>query len=278
MSRWSREIETLDPAVEYQRIYYLLSCYEFAWDMEKALEFALFRTYAIPSISALLSWTGEFQNNTRKRYDDTELLLSEIAENGQDSERGESAIGRINEMHARFRISNNDMLYVLSTFVVEPVRWLERFGKRAMTQTEVDACVNYYRALGTNMGIDDIPQTYTAIDRFNRRYEEKNFRYAPSNAEIGSVTRDLLLSFYLPEFAVSVGRPAVHALCDRSLRDAMGFERPPGWLEWMLTNALKLRGRSMRLLPARRRPRLLTKRNRPTYPDGYRIIDLGTFD
>lgn len=58
----------------------------------------------------------------------------------------------------------------------------------------------------------------------------------------------------------------------------MGFERPPGWLEWMLTNALKLRGRSMRLLPARRRPRLLTKRSRPTYPDGYRIIDLGTFD
>lgn len=120
MSRWSKEIAQLDPSVDYERIVYLLSTFEFAWDIEKALEFALFRTYGVPSISGLLSKTGAFRKDTQKRYDDTELLLAEIAESGQDSVRGQVAMTRINDMHARYRISNDDMLYVLSTFVTEP--------------------------------------------------------------------------------------------------------------------------------------------------------------
>lgn len=277
MSRWSEEIETLDPRVDYERICFLLSAYEFSWDIEKALEFALFRTYAVPSISGLLSWTGEFRDRTRKRYDDTELLLSEINENGQDSASGQASIARINEMHGRFRISNIDMLYVLSTFLVEPVRWLNRFGKRGMTPTEVEACFHYYRALGTKMQIRNIPDSYAAFEAFNRDYETRNFRYAETNAEIGSLTRDLLLSMHVPKRLVPIGRPAVHALCDPPLRSAMGFEEPPRWLERLLVAGLGIRARILRILPSRRRPRLITKRRRPTYPSGYRIMDLGTF-
>jgi len=40
-----------------------------------------------------------------------------------------------------------------------------------------------------------------------------------------------LLSFYLPKWSVPFGRPIVHALCDPPLRSAMGFRRPPGWME-----------------------------------------------
>ena len=57
----------------------------FPWDIERSLELALYRTYAIPSISALLAQTGEFTHRPRKRYDDTELLLSEVMENGFDT-------------------------------------------------------------------------------------------------------------------------------------------------------------------------------------------------
>ena len=148
MSRWSKEIAQLDPPVDYERIVYLLSTFEFAWDIEKNLEFALFRTYGVPSISGLLSKTGAFRKDTQKRYDDTELLLAEIAESGQDSVRGQVAMTRINDMHGRYRISNDDMLYVLSTFVTEPKHWLDRIGRRALTTVEIDASVNYYRALG----------------------------------------------------------------------------------------------------------------------------------
>lgn len=275
--RWSKEIETLDPHVDYERICFVLSAYEFSWDIEKSLEFALFRTYAVPSISALLSWTGEFRDRTRKRYDDTELLMSEISENGQSSERGQAAIARMNSMHGRFRIANNDMLYVLSTFVVEPVRWLERFGKRPMSPTEVTGWVCYYRALGERMGISSIPENFTAFDRYNRDYELSHFRYAATNAEIGALTRDLLLSMYLPKPLLPFGRPVVHGLCDLPLRKAMGFTDPPRWVERFSVTSLRVRAGLLRMLPTRRRPRLITKRLRPTYPKGYRISELGTF-
>lgn len=277
MSRWSDEIETLDPSVDFERIVYLLGSYEFAWDIEKALEFALFRTYAVPSISGLLSRTGAFQTDTRKRYDDTELLLSEISENGQGSERGRAAITRINEMHSKYRISNGDMLYVLTTFVVEPVRWLDRFGRRPMTRKERDAWTRYYRALGQRMGIKAMPGSFDAFVSFGRDYEDAHFRYADSNAEIAEVTRDLLLSFYLPRGLAPLGRPIVHALCDPPLRTAMGFRTPPKWVERFAVTSLWLRSYVLRLLPTRRRPRLITARRRPTYPDGYTIGELGTF-
>ena len=277
MTAWSNELQSLDPETDYERIVYLLSVYEFSWDIEKALEFALFRTYAVPSISSLLSRTGAFSKDTRKRYDDTELILSEIAENGQASDPGRKAIERMNDMHGRYRISNNDMLYVLSTFVVEPVKWLERFGKRAMRPAEIEASVLYYQALGQKMGIKDIPLDFVEFEEYQRAYEATHFHYEDTNAEIGCLTRDLLLSMYLPNWLVPFGRPAVHALCDPELRDAMGFTHPPRWLEHAMVTGLKLRASLLRILPSRRRPRLLTKRDRPTYPSGYRIGELGTF-
>jgi hypothetical protein len=277
MSRWSKEIEQLDPSTEYERIVYLLSAYVFAWDIEKALEFALFRTYGVPSISGLLSKTGAFRNDTQKRYDDTELLLSEIAENGQDSDRGQAAMARINDMHGRYRISNSDMLYVLSTFVTEPKHWLERFGRRPLTQHEIEACVHYYSALGAKMGISEIPQNFDAFDAYKTTYEADHFTYAPTNGEIAGATRDLLLSFYLPQRLVPFCRPIVHALCDVPLRHAMGFADPARWLERFVIAALKTRAKILRLLPARRRPRLVSERRRKTYSDGYRIDRLGTF-
>src|SRR5687768_15301280 len=110
------EIESLDPQRDHQRFSYLILVYEFPWDTTRSLEFALYRTYAVPSISGLLDMTGEFAARARKRYDDTDLLISEIFEHGYDSERGRAAIRRMNQMHGRFPISNEDMLYVLSTF------------------------------------------------------------------------------------------------------------------------------------------------------------------
>jgi hypothetical protein len=100
-----------------ERTVWLLAHVHFAWDINKALEFALLQTFAVPSISGLLDRTGEFSNRTLKRYDDTAILIREVLSNGLDSDRAQRAFRRINDMHGRFRIANDDFLYVLSTFV-----------------------------------------------------------------------------------------------------------------------------------------------------------------
>ena len=78
------EIEALDPVVDHQRIVYLDACYEFPWDLTRSLELALFRTYAVPSVSRLLARTGEFTERAQKRYDDTELLIRNFVDWGYD--------------------------------------------------------------------------------------------------------------------------------------------------------------------------------------------------
>src|ERR1700730_11401385 len=98
------EILALDPVKDHCRIVYLFTCYEFPFDALRAAEFALFRTFAVPSIAGLLHRTGEFERYAQRRYDDTNLLLSELVEHGYDSERGRAALRNMNQQHNRYPI------------------------------------------------------------------------------------------------------------------------------------------------------------------------------
>jgi hypothetical protein len=46
------EIRRLDPERDCQRIVFLSTCFDFPFDTTRALEFALFRSFASPSVSA----------------------------------------------------------------------------------------------------------------------------------------------------------------------------------------------------------------------------------
>lgn len=183
----------------------------------------------------------------------------------------------MNAMHARLLIPNEQLLYVLSTFTFEPIRWLERFGWRKLTTAEKWAFFYYYRDLGLRMGITGIPPDMASFAAFNRDYEARNFAFAPSNARIGNKTLDLLLGFYLPRPLFGLARPGAYALMDPPLLAAMGFPAPPQWLRNVTVGGLKLKAALQRVLPRRRRPHLLTRTRRPSCPNGYAIADLGTF-
>jgi ER-bound oxygenase mpaB/B'/Rubber oxygenase, catalytic domain len=163
-----QEIRRLDPVADHSRIVYLDVCFEFPWDTTRALELALFRTFAVPSIAALLDATGEFGRAAQKRYDDTDLILSTIVEAGYDSEEGKRAIRQMNRIHGRFEITNEDFLYVLSSFVFEPIRWNARFGWRPLIEVEKLATFEFWRQVGRRMAIREIPDRYEELERFNR--------------------------------------------------------------------------------------------------------------
>ena len=74
---------------------------EFPFTFEKALQFALFRTYGIPTISKLLVHTGEFSEvqTAAKRYADTTVLVAEFIGYHPTNARSIEAIGRMNYIH-----------------------------------------------------------------------------------------------------------------------------------------------------------------------------------
>lgn len=268
------EILRLDPEQDAARIAHLLACYEFPWDMTRSLEIALFRTFAVPAVSALLDRTGEFQTRAQKRYDDTDLLVSELLEWGYDSQRGRRALRRINQQHGRFEIANPEFLYVLSTFVYEPIRWNRLFGWRVMSETERLGLFYFWRAVGQRMGIRDIPKEYGAFEEFNRQYEAANIRYADSNHRVGSAVLDMFCSWF-PAALKPLVRHAIVALLDDAVTEAFGFVRPPRFLRSLVLRSLRLRAQLLKILPKRRRPRLRTLGTHRSYPEGYTIERLG---
>lgn len=268
------EIERLDPERDHQRIVFLSTCFDFPFDTTRALEFALFRTFAVPSIAALLDRTGEFRHRVQKRYDDTDIIVSEMLEWGYDSARGRAALERMNFIHGHFKIANRDFLYVLSTFVYEPIRWNARFGWRPMIEAEKLALFHFWRAVGARMGIQDLPGDYAAFEQFNRDYEQRHFRRTEGGVRTGGATRALFAGWFPRPFRPLV-RLSMHALMDEATLAAFAFPPPPAAARRLVLGAMELRKRLLRLLPERRKPRLRTAMRHRSYPQAYRIDQIG---
>jgi hypothetical protein len=193
---------------------------------------------------------------------------------GYDSPRGRAALRRMNQIHGRFEIANDDFLYVLSTFVFEPIRWNARYGWRPMCEQERLAYFHFWREVGRQMNIRAIPAIYDEFERFNVEYERARFRFSEANQRVGAATRDLFLSWF-PGPLRPLVRPAIYALMDDALIDAFGFPRPSRAMRALVTAGLKLRARALRWVLARRRPHRRTETRQPSYPHGYRIEELG---
>jgi hypothetical protein len=267
-------IRQLDPLRDHQKIVFLSMRLEFPFDTTRALELALFRTFCVPSISALLDRTGEFGQRAQKRYDDTDILISELVDWGYDSERGRRAISRMNALHGRFQIANRDFLYVLSTFIYEPIRWNARFGWRPLCEEEKLAYYFFWREVGWRMNIDDIPESYEGFEEFNRDFEQRHFRFSETNQRLGVATRELFVS-WLPKPLAPLVRASIYALLDEPMLSAFGFPRPSRLMRWLVTSALRSRAFALRVAPPRRKPLLRTELRQATYPDGYTIEHVG---
>ncbi len=273
-SPYLAEIERLDPELDHERIVYLDACFEFPFDVTRALELAFFRTFAVPSIARLLGSTGEFEQRARKRYDDTDLLISTFSEHGHSSAVGRAAIRRMNQIHGRFAIANEDFLYVLSTMVMEPIRWNARYGWRPVTEGEQVATFHFWREVGTLMAIREIPPALVELERFNVEFERERFGYSDEGHR---VARAMIAMFVgkIPGLPRRLGSRGVRALLDEPLLDALGLPRPSAAERRTAEAALRTRARVVRLLPSRRRSRLRTTMRRPTYPAGHRVEELG---
>ncbi len=271
------EIERLDPDRDFERICFLSTNYDFPWDVEQSLSLAFFKTYGIPTISDLLDRTGEFRHRAQKRYDDTKLILAEMFDNGFDSERGREANRRMNRMHGRYEISNDDYLYVLSTIVLEPIRWNQRWGWRRYTASESHAQLIYMREMARRMSIRNVPADLDALDRWSRAYEAANFRFSASNRRVADYTLNLYLSWY-PRPLRPLVRLLLLVILEDPLLDAFGYEHPPGWMRTLVDAAMRLRAFVLGFVPRRRSPHLVSQSPTPTYPHGHVLADLGVPD
>jgi hypothetical protein len=268
------EIRMLDPVKDHHRIVFLMTCYEFPWDMVRALEIALMRTFCSPSISKLLDRTGEFRKHGQKRYDDTALLIAEYTQYGYDSERGRKAIEHMNKIHGFYKIDNEDYLYVLSTFVFLPIYWIDAFGWRKTTENERQAVFHFCREVGKRMNIEDIPDTLKELKDFSEDYERETFIYSKSNKAIADATIEIVKG-WLPFFAKPFVFPIMKCFLDDRMLTAFGYTHSPRWLKMLVLFIMKVRALVLGKITFKKYPTLFTTEKNRSYPDGYQIEQLG---
>lgn len=274
MKRFARleQILALDPERDCEHIYRLLAEYEFPWDITRALELALFRTYAVPSIGKLLDRTGEFTGCPQKRYDDTALVLYEIFHHGgADDARRDAAIDQLNSIHGLYKISNEDYVYTLATFVVTPVRWIQAYGWRKLHDREIQALTNTMRKMGEGMRLTDIPETYAEFERLLDDYERDYFAFDAGAQRVAHATLNTLGSWF-PYPLSEVASRVPLLMMDEHLLRALGLWVAPKWMRSLVAVGLKARGAVVRFMPVRSEPQAITPLS---YPDGYELGDLG---
>lgn len=246
---------TTEEAFEIQRN--LMHC-EFPFTMTKALQFALFRTYGIPTISKLLVQTKQL-SDTRyapRRYTDTEVLIQDFIGNAPDSERANAAIARMNYLHSLYRnsgkISNDDMLYTLALFALEPRNWANRYEWRKLDALEICAIGTFWKSIGDAMDISyealpgskdgwkDGIQWFEEIESWSDAYEKRYMVPHEDNKKTADETTAMLL-YDAPKSLHPAGFRVVSALMDDRLRKAMMYPEPPAGLVTAIDVAFKIR-------------------------------------
>ncbi|KAF2495919.1 hypothetical protein BU16DRAFT_508612 [Lophium mytilinum] len=221
-----------------------ISTLEFPFLSEKAAAFALFRTYGIPTISKTLCETKQFSEPVfaSKRYADTGVLINEFAGNAPDSDRSISAISRMNYLHEGYRkagkITNNDMIYTLSLFVLETDRWLRSYEWRPLTDMELCAYGTLWKNIGDSMDIDFTalkhgPNSFQDglefahdIKEWVEDYEEKHLVPDSWNHKLANETTNILI-YNLPGFLKGPAKRLVTTMMDERLRKAIKYPEAP---------------------------------------------------
>jgi hypothetical protein len=156
-----------------------------------------------------------------------------------------------------------------------PVRWIDRWGWRPLTDVERLASFHYYRAVGSRMGIRDIPSDYGAFERQFDDDERAVLASGIPQQRTATATRELFVSWFPRPLAPAL-RTGVHALLDEPLLRSIGFPALPGWMPSVVDRSMRARAAVERRLPPRRRPASTRESSLArSYPDGYEIADLG---
>ncbi|KHN98023.1 uncharacterized protein MAM_04412 [Metarhizium album ARSEF 1941] len=216
--------------------------WEFPFVFEKSLQFALFKTYGIPTISTLLVATRVFSSpeTASKRYEDTAVLIGEFMTHRPDEERTRQAIGRMNSLHSPYiqagKISNQDLLYTLSVFVTEPISWINRYEWRQLTDVEMCALGTFWKSIGNAMNIQyachlrrdswrDGIEFCEDITEWASQYESQHMVPAAASKRTATELFSLLL-YHVPDLCKPFALQLIGVLMGDCLRKAMMHPAP----------------------------------------------------
>ncbi|KAI1261618.1 hypothetical protein F5Y18DRAFT_419416 [Xylariaceae sp. FL1019] len=243
-----------------------LATLEFPAVFSGSIFFALFKTYGIPSISSVLVSTRQLSasSTASKRAADTGILITEVVLNPPCSGRVIDGVARMNYLHGSYRksgkITDDDMLYTLGLFALEPIRWTAKYDWRSLTDVEKCALGVFWKDMGEAMEIsydqlqpflslefDDGLAWLDALQEWCDQYETAHMVPAVSNRDVSKATLDIAV-FNIPVRLRKLAVKAVAAILEPRLQKAMMMDEPPAIYSLVISHILRLRRNFVRYM------------------------------
>ena len=273
-----RKLSQLNIEEHYQTIVKYLADYDAPLDYLISGELAQIQTFAIPSISKLLQQTKQYQNNGLKRLDDTRAILTECMTDSVESSRGQHMVKHLNWIHSHYEISNDDYLYTLALFIIEPVRWMETFGYRPLTDREKYAGYLAFKSLGQAMGIQDIPESRDQFVAWYQNYRSQHMLYHPDNKKVTDALIGGMKEMF-PFIIRPLVRPVILTLInDPELLAATGQKEPAYIVQKIIRAIMFIRKGLQRYINPWQKKGFESSylgQYYKSYPNGYQSIILG---
>lgn len=196
------------------------------------------QTYGVPTISAVLTKTTQFSNpeTALKRYSDTSALVQEMIGHAPSSERAINSTARTRFLHSSYRTSGTireeDMLYTLGLFAIQPVRFIKQFEWRQVSDLERCAIGTFWKVVGENLAISyeallsgktgfrDGIHWLEEIEAWSDEYEVRAMIPHVKNRQTADQTTSVLV-YMIPKPLQHVGLKFVSFMMDDRLRKAM---------------------------------------------------------
>ncbi|KFY94825.1 hypothetical protein V500_03043 [Pseudogymnoascus sp. VKM F-4518 (FW-2643)] len=238
---------------------------EFPFMFGLSLGFALFKTYGIPTISKTLVKTTELSDPDKaaKRYADTGALINEFIRHAPSHTRSVESIARMNYLHQGYQISgkilDDDMLYTLALFATEPIKWIDTYEWRRLSDLEKCAIGTFWKRIGDAMLISysKLPSSKTGfrdglhwlseIIEWSEAYETENMVPAQTNRDTAEPTTDIVM-YSLPGFLKPFSLQVTTVLMDERLRTAIMYPPAPRYVHILVSSVLKCRKLVLRYL------------------------------
>lgn len=274
--RRTTELARLAENGDWQLLYQRLTLEEFGYEARMGWQLAFLRPFAVPRMAEILVSAGQLIDQPRKRAYDTGLIIYEIVYGGFESPRAKKMISLINRAHRGFAIEDEDMTYVLCSFMVCPVRHIDLLGWRRLTDLEREAGVRFFGRLGELMNIARIPRSYAEAAAIFDAYEAAHVEPSPSSRLLADN-----LMHVLKDMQPAAARPLTASIFTLLLNDArvaaaLGLRPPPRLIQAAVRTVGRGYGSIQSLRPPSSKEVFAPGRDVPEmYPHGYQLSDLG---
>jgi hypothetical protein len=233
-----RQIAALDPERDHEEVARLTLevLYGDPIGVHAGLLIGFSRQVAVPSIARVIyrGGGGDTMHDVSRRIDDTLALFGAFLKWGPSSPEGRAAIARMERIHARFPITDEQKRYTLATLIFEADRIGERLVTDQFTAGQREATWRFWSSVAEQMPLGGLPATPEELRRWMFDYEREHWTYTNHAHRVVERFFEDWTTRWFPRPTRALGRQVLLAMMDDALRAALHLEAPSEHLERLL--------------------------------------------